>query len=223
MGPWAEFGCVRQADIGQFLATLQKFDRDNFLIENKAMVRTLTGPPSNPDPTFSYEIMKSKSLAAANLCDWVVNICSYHDIFLDVEPKRRKLAESEVKLMDANRKLQVVRDKVAVLEDRKRTLQDQLVAATDEKNRLLEAAANTAKRLNLAERLVNGLKDENERWGAGVESLKEQKLLLVGDVMVSPPPCPHLSHPSRQEASAPPRPSSRATAEASAVSRPLPD
>ena len=148
-------------------------------------VRTITGPADNPDPTFNYDSMKSKSGAAAGLCDWVVNICTYHDIYLEVEPKRKKLQEAEGKLLDANRKLQVVRDKVAVLEERKKARQDQLVAATEEKNRLLEAAANTAKRLNLAERLVNGLKDENERWGAGVESLKEQKLLLVGDVMVA--------------------------------------
>lgn len=78
-----------------------------------------------------------------------------------------------------------MRDKVAVLEERKRSLQDQLVAATDEKNRLLEAAANTAKRLNLAERLVNGLKEENERWAAGIESLKERRSMLVGDVMIA--------------------------------------
>ncbi|KAL1498812.1 hypothetical protein AB1Y20_014117 [Prymnesium parvum] len=172
-------------DISVFLASLQKFDRDNFIPENKEMVRKITGPPENPDPSFNYDSMKSKSVAAAGLCDWVVNICCYHDIFLEVEPKRRKLAEAEAKLLDANRKLQVVRDKVAVLEERKQGLQEQLVSATEEKNRLLEQAAMTAKRLNLAERLVNGLKDENERWAMGVESLKEQKTLLVGDVMVA--------------------------------------
>mgnify|MGYP001195213028 CR=1 FL=1 len=56
------------------------------------------------------------------------------------------------------------------VEARKAELQDQLVAATEEKNRLIAAADSTAKRLNLASRLVNGLKDENERWGAGVEA-----------------------------------------------------
>ena len=79
----------------------------------------------------------------------------------------------------------MVKGTVAALDERKAQLQGQLVQATEEKNRLLDAAARTAKRLNLAERLVNGLKDENERWGAGVEFLKEQKALLVGDVMVA--------------------------------------
>lgn len=67
-------------------------------------------------------------------------VCIYHDIYLEVEPKRKRLAEAEMKLLDANRKLQVVRDKVVVLEDRKKALQDQLIEATEEKNRLLEQA-----------------------------------------------------------------------------------
>ena len=55
---------------------------------------------------------------------------------------------------------------MAALEARKAELQDQLVEATDEKNRAARRqGGGTAKRLNLAERLVNGLKDENERWG----------------------------------------------------------
>lgn len=105
--------------------------------------------------------------------------------YLEVEPKRRLLQGAQAKLEEANRKLASVRDQVITLEERKIVLQDQLVRATEEKNRLLEAAQRTAKRLNLAERLVNGLKDENERWGSQVEILKERKALLVGDTMVA--------------------------------------
>ena len=153
------------------------------LADGRTVTQGFAGTEENPE--FNFNFMKTKSGAAAGLCDWIVNICIYHDIYLDVAPKRALLQEAEQKLNDANRKLQTVRDTVAALEARKAELQGQLMDATDEKNRLLEAAAATAKRLNLAERLVNGLKDENERWGAGVEALKQQKALLVGDVMVS--------------------------------------
>ena len=181
---WAA-GKKMMGNVDSFLRSLQEFDKDRFEPENKEWVRKLTGPADAPDPTFTAEYMKSKSFAAAGLCDWVVNICIYHDIYLDVEPKRQLLAEAEAKLAEANGKLAVVKGTVAALDERKAQLQGQLVQATEEKNRLLDAAARTAKRLNLAERLVNGLKDENERWGAGVEFLKEQKALLVGDVMVA--------------------------------------
>ena len=78
-----------------------------------------------------------------------------------------------------------MREHVGSLEERKQALQAQLIKATEEKNRLIDAAQRTAKRLNLAERLVNGLKEENERWGAQVEVLKERKALLVGDIMIA--------------------------------------
>merc|ERR1719271_2340967 len=74
-----------------------------------------------------------------------------------------------------------------MLEARKQALQDQLVEATEEKNILVEKAESTAKRLNLAERLVNGLADENVRWGNNVEDLGAQKEKLVGNMMVAAP------------------------------------
>ena len=39
--------------------------------------------------------------------------------------------------------------------------------------------------LDLAGRLVGGLADENVRWQTNVETFKEEKLLLIGNVLVS--------------------------------------
>merc|ERR1740124_1444081 len=127
-----------------FLQMLMTFDKDNLPLENKECVRRYTGPPARPDPAVCYESMKSKSLAAAGLCDWVVNICTYHDIYLDVAPKRKMLQEAQAELQAANGKLVTVREKVAVL-------QEHIVQATEEKNVLVETADRTAKRLDLAE------------------------------------------------------------------------
>merc|ERR1719261_692869 len=99
-----------------FLATLVGFDKDGLLIENKAEVRKYTGPADNPNPEFNAQFMASKSGAAAGLCDWIVNICIYHDIYLDVEPKRQKLAEAVNQLQEANKKLAAVRAHVQALE-----------------------------------------------------------------------------------------------------------
>jgi dynein heavy chain len=171
---WAEAKKM-MASVDKFLESLLSFDKDNLLPENKAKVRGITGTPEAPNPEFNFPSVKRVSLAAAGLCDWVVNILIYHDIYLDVEPKRKLLQEAETKLSDANKKLQVVSETVAALNARKEGLQQQLVEATEEKNKLVEKAEKTAKRLNLAERLVNGLKDENERWGNNVEDLTARK------------------------------------------------
>ncbi len=68
-------------------------------------MRNFTGTPESPNPEFNYTFIKKISLAAAGLCDWVVNVLIYHDIFLEVEPKRRLLQEAEAKLADANARL----------------------------------------------------------------------------------------------------------------------
>jgi len=183
---WAEAKKM-MASVDKFLESLLSFDKDNLLPENKAKVRGITGTPEAPNPEFNFPSVKRVSLAAAGLCDWVVNILIYHDIYLDVEPKRKLLQEAETKLSDANKKLQVVSETVAALNARKEGLQQQLVEATEEKNKLVEKAEKTAKRLNLAERLVNGLKDENERWGNNVEDLTARKTLLIGNMMVAAP------------------------------------
>ena len=92
-------------------------------------MRNFTGTPESPNPEFNYTFIKKISLAAAGLCDWVVNVLIYHDIFLEVEPKRRLLQEAEAKLADANARLAQVNEKVATLEARKQSFQQQLVEA----------------------------------------------------------------------------------------------
>ena len=46
-------------------------------------------------PHFTQEIIKTKNSAAAGLCSWVLNIVSYRDITVTVEPKKIKLREAK--------------------------------------------------------------------------------------------------------------------------------
>ena len=184
---WAEAKKM-MASVDVFLGSLINFDKDNLLPENKAEVRAkCTGTVESPNPDFNYANVKRISMAAAGLCDWVINILVYHDIYLDVAPKRALLQDAEKKLADANKKLASVNENVAQLVARKEAFQQQLVEATEEKNALIANAEATAKRLNLAERLVNGLKDEGVRWAQNVETLGEQREQLVGNMMVAAP------------------------------------
>ena len=176
------------ASVDKFLESLIYFDKDNLLPENKAEVRAkCTGSVESPNPDFNYANVKRISMAAAGLCDWVLNILVYHDIYLEVAPKRAMLQEAEGKLAEANKKLASVNEHVSALNARKEALQNQLMEATEEKNALIAKAEATAKRLSLAERLVNGFKDEGVRWAMNVEMLGEEKEMLVGNMMVAAP------------------------------------
>ena len=186
-------------DPAKFLEILQAYDKDNFPLEAKAKVWEYTGTAKLPDgrevtqgfagtpenPEYNFDYMKGKSSAAAGLCDWIVNICIYHDIYLDVAPKRAKLQAAEAELAAANKKLAGVRAHVAALNEKMANLTAQLEQATTEKNELVAKAEATQKRANLATRLVNGLLDEGVRWTNEVAQLDEKTRLLVGDVMLS--------------------------------------
>ena len=186
-------------DVGKFLETLQNYDKDNFWMDAKQKVYEYTGTATLPDgrvvtqgfagteenPEFNFKYMSGKSSAAAGLCDWIVNICIYHDIYLDVAPKRAKLQAAEAELAAANKKLAGVRAHVKNLNDRMAELTSNLEAATNEKNELLTNAEATQKRAGLANRLLNGLGGEGVRWQNEVESLDMKMRLLIGDVMLA--------------------------------------
>jgi len=54
--------------------------------------------------TFTPENMITKSSAAAGVCDWIINITAYYDVFVSVEPKKAAVAEAKATLAAANEK-----------------------------------------------------------------------------------------------------------------------
>jgi dynein heavy chain len=88
----------------------------------------------------------------------------------------------------ANEKLEelrLVQEKVAEIVAKVNELKANLQAAEDKKAFVMGEAANLQKNLDLAERLVSGLAEENIRWKNNVTSFKEEKLLLIGNVLIS--------------------------------------
>eukprot|EP00163_Fabomonas_tropica_P009916 TRINITY_DN1985_c0_g1_i1.p1 TRINITY_DN1985_c0_g1~~TRINITY_DN1985_c0_g1_i1.p1 ORF type:complete len:4225 (-),score=1474.45 TRINITY_DN1985_c0_g1_i1:598-13272(-) len=168
------------AQVDRFLSTLQNFDKDNIPPANIAALE-----PYLTNPEFNGESLKSKSSAAAGLCNWVVNIVRYHNIYQKVAPKRAKLAEANAKLAQYKANLQSMRDKVADLEGRLKLLTDSFEAATSDKNRVIADQERLRERIKLSERLLNGLASENERWQNQLEDMNNRKPMLLGDVLLA--------------------------------------
>jgi len=167
-------------DIGKFLESLKTFDATTV---EEATVAKLQ--PILSQEFFNTVAMKSASEAAANLCGWVVNIVEYNQIYKTVAPKMASQKKAQEEYDVANAKLKVVENQVAALQRKLKEVTDSLKAATDEKNKVEAEAASCQERLALAERLVNGLADENVRWSKSIENFKEMERTLVGDVMLS--------------------------------------
>uniref|UniRef100_A0A0G4GMS7 Dynein-1, subspecies f n=1 Tax=Chromera velia CCMP2878 TaxID=1169474 RepID=A0A0G4GMS7_9ALVE len=165
---------------GQFLEQVAAFDAENMDDETVDRIQ-----PIISQPFFNYETMKSKSIAAAYLCNWVLNIVTYNRIYKKVKPLMDRLAEASEEKSTAEAALAIVMAKLKEVQDKVAALQAKMQEAEDEKNRV-EAEANAClDMLKLAERLVNGLADENTRWSASVEGLKTSNVTLLGDCLLA--------------------------------------
>lgn len=100
-------------------------------------------------------------------------------------PKRAALAEANKKLEGANKKLSGIRAEVKRLQDRVALLEQSLMKATEDKNAAMAQAERTARKAQIAERLINGLSGENTRWGAEIKRLEVLEGKLVGDVLIA--------------------------------------
>ncbi|OQS01914.1 dynein heavy chain [Thraustotheca clavata] len=168
------------AKVDAFKIALEQYDKDHIPLEVAQRVE-----PILDDPNFNYEKMKAKSVAAANLCTWVINIMAYHKVYVKVKPLMDALEESRTAKLNADAALESVQAMVREVESQLNELQTSFREATNEKAKVEAEARACQERLGLAERLVSGLASENERWKREVDVLKAGEACLVGDVLLA--------------------------------------
>jgi dynein heavy chain len=166
--------------VDAFLQSLKDYKAEAMTEE---LIKKLGPLVENPD--FNAEAMTKKSEAAANLCSWVVNIYTYNRIWVKVKPLMDALEEATQNKAAAEAQLAEVQAQVAEVEAALQALEDKLMAATNEKLEVEAEAKRCTERLDLAERLVNGLASENTRWGQEIERLKANEVTLIGDVLLA--------------------------------------
>jgi dynein heavy chain len=78
-----------------------------------------------------------------------------------------------------------VQDKVAAINAQVQQLKDHLFEAESKKRQVEDEAQELMDQLDLANRLVNGLADENVRWSNNVVSFKEEVITMIGDALIA--------------------------------------
>lgn len=141
--------------------------------------------PCLEHPDFTYDRMKTKSAAAANLCNWVINIISFNAIYKRVKPLMDSLEIATQRKKRAEDDLAIVEEHLAVIEGKLNKLQASFMEATKEKAKVEKEAQDCLDRLSLAERLTTGLASENARWTITVQDLRKSEETLAGDVMLA--------------------------------------
>ena len=165
--------------VDHFLEGLISYDKEHI---HPNIITALE--PYLKDKEFQPDFIQSKSAAAAGLCSWVINIVRFFEVYCDVEPKRKALEDANNELQEAKDKLTEVKEKVVMLEATLQKLTDDYQKAIDEKCRCQKEADDTAKTIQLANRLVGGLASEKIRWSDSVMRFREQAKMLPGDVLL---------------------------------------
>jgi len=154
---------IMMKDPNKFKESLEKYDKDN--IPDKAL-EALKDILSLD--YFNETAMMKKSSAAANMCKWVVAIVEYNRIYRNVKPLQDAAEEAAALAKLKGEELQVVLDALEIVRAKVRALNEKLDTAKLQLQKVLDQAAALMTNLNLAERLVNGLSDEQVRWTANV-------------------------------------------------------
>ncbi|XP_034049709.1 dynein heavy chain 9, axonemal [Thalassophryne amazonica] len=170
---------VMMAKVDSFLDSLINFNKERIPEDCLKAIQ-----PYLQNPQFQPDIVGSRSLAAAGLCSWVINIVKYYEIYCEVEPKRQALKEANAELAAAQEKLFAIKSKINYLNENLAKLTAQFKKATADKLKCQQEAESTAHTISLANRLVSGLASENVRWAEAVDAFKKQESTLGGDVLL---------------------------------------
>lgn len=170
---------VVMGKVDAFLDCLINFNKENI---HENCIKAIQ--PYLQDPEFNPEFIASKSLAAAGLCSWVVNIVRFYEVYCEVEPKRQALNKANAELAAAQEKLSNIKAKIALLNENLAKLTAKFEKATADKLKCQQEADATALTISLANRLVGGLASENVRWAEAVGNFKLQESTLCGDVLL---------------------------------------
>ncbi|XP_043925655.1 dynein axonemal heavy chain 17-like [Protopterus annectens] len=140
--------------------------------------------PYKTDRNFDPDFIRTKSIAAAGLCSWCLNIVRFYEVYCDVAPKRQALAEANAELAAAEEKLTHIKNKIMQLNANLSSLTAAFEKATAEKLKCQQEADATNRTISLANRLVGGLASEKIRWSESVANFKNQEKTLSGDVLL---------------------------------------
>lgn len=168
------------ANVEQFKVKLQEFRGEDITEDEIKKLQPFVG-----NELFDPKVMESKSMAAANLCNWVVNIVRFNRIYVKVKPLMDALEAARASKAEAEASLAAAQAVVDACNAKLAALGEKLQEATDEKAEVEAQAAAGKFRLGLAERLVGGLSSENERWGNEIEVLKSSSTTMIGDCMLA--------------------------------------
>ena len=171
------------SDSGEFVNRLINFGDKISKVPESVIRKLRANYLSNPE--FEPDKVASKSLAAKSIAKWVKAMNNFYDVLKKVEPKKKRYEEEKSNLDLANSALSAKTKELNEIKAKVAKLKADCDVMQAERNRLAEEMSITRRRLSRAEELMGLLIDEDARWNAAVERIKEDSHKLVGNVFLS--------------------------------------
>ncbi|CAM9544257.1 unnamed protein product [Chrysoparadoxa australica] len=168
------------SNANKLLADMQNFDKDN--IPDKVIKQI---DPFMENPDFEPKQIEKASKACTAICMWVRAMHVYHNVALQVEPKRQLLAEKQVELDATLSELAAAQSLLKETLDKVAALEASFEEANAKKENLMNDVEECRARLDRAQKLIGGLGGEKDRWTTSVAQLEIDYNNLVGDALVS--------------------------------------
>ncbi|KAK6993742.1 dynein heavy chain 3 axonemal, partial [Biomphalaria glabrata] len=165
----------------KFLESLKEYDKDHIPAPIIKKIRDKYITNKDFDPS----IIKNVSSACEGLCKWVKAIDVYDSVVKVVAPKRESLIAAEAVLNEQMEKLKVKQAELKGVTDKLQTLNDHLAQKQIEKQNLEDNIEMTKIKIDRANKLINGLGGEKDRWTQNVDQLSATYDNIIGDVLLS--------------------------------------
>ena len=168
------------ANVDAFKRSLQEYKAEDMTEEEVSKLEKIF-----EHPDMNVKTMEGKSMAAANLCNFVLNTHKYNRIWVKTKPLMDQLDEATASKNAAEASLAAAQAIVDAVNAKLAALAEKFEVASAEKAEVEAQAEKSQQLLGLAERLVGGLESENVRWGQEIEILREAGTTLIGDCMLA--------------------------------------
>ena len=179
---WDIFGkqAFFQNNLVEKLQMMAKTENENLI--NGEILELLEPYTRNSQTWLSKEYAMNAFNKMGLIHEWMTQIEKFSVQTKNIKPKRLALKKAENKLKEASTKLQKTEKQLAIIEANCLELDQVYKVNNDEKIKLEEAARLKKKKIDQANRLINSLADERERWNIGATELSDFKRRLIGNV-----------------------------------------
>ena len=164
----------------KFIASMEDYDKDNIPPERITKIQSYLS-----DPEFVPERIREASEAAEGICKWVIAVAAYHEVAKEVKPLREALAGAQSKLRATEAEFAAKEAALEAVRAKRRALADEHEKKVAEKHELTHQRDQCLLKLYRAKQLMSSLGGERERWQSAAEALKEERAVLMGDMVLA--------------------------------------